>query len=74
MPQPTATLPDLHQRRVLRMLMVGSGITMVSAGLWAVILAVQGNWPVVALHLSTVVLGAATAVLTRRGQVRLATS
>ncbi len=73
MPQPTATLPDLHQRRVLRMLMVGSGITMVSAGLWAVILAVQGNWPVVALHLSTVVLGAATAVLTRRGQVRLAT-
>lgn len=71
---PDSALPsnDLHQRRVLRMLLVISAVISATAGLWAAILAVQGNWPVVALHAFTVLLGGATAWLALQGRTRAA--
>ena len=73
MPDTARPQPDLHQRRVLRMLAVVSTLMMVTAGVWAAIVALQGNWPVVGLHLFTVGLGAGTALLARRGHTRAAT-
>ena len=71
---PDSALPsnDLHQRRVLRMLLVISAVISATAGLWAAILAVQDNWPVVALHAFTVLLGGATAWLALQGRTRAA--
>lgn len=69
---PALPTSDLHQRRVRRMLLVVSTVISVTAGVWAVILAVQGNWPVVGLHALTVALGGTTAWLTLQGRTRVA--
>lgn len=62
----------LHQRRVERLLLVASAVVVMAGVGWGTLFALRGNWPVVAFDAVVAALGAAIAVLTRRGRRRIA--
>jgi hypothetical protein len=62
----------MHQRRVRRMLLLGSAIIGATCLLWGIFFALRGNWLIVAIDVATLGLAAVTASLTWRGHLRQA--
>jgi EAL domain-containing protein (putative c-di-GMP-specific phosphodiesterase class I) len=62
----------MHERRVRRMLLLGSGIAIAVSVGWGVFFLLRGSWVVVGLDAFTALLGCSIAHLTRRGHLRAA--
>lgn len=73
MPGPSPEPPDLHPRRVVRMLHVGSGLVAASSLLWGVVFLLQGYPILAAMDAGLLAVAACAVWLTHRGHTRAAT-
>ncbi len=64
--------PSLHERRVRRMLLLGSGLTAVFCVGWGTFFSLHGNRAIAALDLVCILLSALTFHLVQRGRIRQA--
>jgi EAL domain-containing protein (putative c-di-GMP-specific phosphodiesterase class I) len=62
----------MHQRRVSRMLLLGSAVTAAASLFWGAFFVQRGDWLAVGLDALAVALAATTVLLTRRGHLRAA--
>lgn len=62
----------MHQRRVLRMVLLGSAVTAADSLCWGIFFSLRGEWLPVGLDLASLVLAVCVAALARAGHLRAA--